>query len=177
MSNTKRSQSAGFAKALLCDAPSEELGDRAKDFDWVIGGWSAIVRDYGDDGSISETTGEWWFSWVLEGRAIQDVWIVPARVDRTTFTGEFNRYGTTIRYFDPVEQIWRVVWINPVNSVKSELAGRRQGDRIELEGTAGAERIRWSFNEISADAFVWRGEHRGADKRWLTGAEFFLKRK
>jgi len=173
----RRLRSTDFAEALISDAPSAELGDRATDFDWVIGGWSAVVRDFGCDGSVSESTGEWWFSWILEGRAIQDIWIVPPRVDRAKSTREYNRYGTTIRFFDPGEKMWRILWVNPVSGVKSELAGRREGNRIVLEGTSGTERIRWSFNDISDQAFVWRGEHQGTDKQWVVGAEFDLKRK
>ena len=73
--------------------------------------------------------------------------------------------------------MWRILWVNPVSGVKSELAGRREGNRIVLEGTSGTERIRWSFNDISDQAFVWRGEHQGTDKQWVVGAEFDLKRK
>lgn len=40
-----------FARALISSRASEELGERAADFDWLVGKWSAIVRDYNDDGT------------------------------------------------------------------------------------------------------------------------------
>jgi uncharacterized protein len=166
----------GFAQALIANAPSSELGDHAADFDWVIGAWSAVVRDYSDDGTVTEGSGEWWFSWVLEGRAVQDVWIVPARSKRGEGCCVSDRYGTTIRIFDRSDNIWRITWINPVTSKRNELSGRRQRNRIVLDGLDGADRIRWTFNDITRDSFTWRGEHQAADGSWTLGAEFILTR-
>ncbi len=46
-----------FARALISPRASEELGERAADFDWLVGKWSAIVRDYNDDGTVEENEG------------------------------------------------------------------------------------------------------------------------
>ena len=43
-----------FARALISPRASEELEERAADFDWLVGKWSAIVRDYSDDGTVEE---------------------------------------------------------------------------------------------------------------------------
>ena len=54
--------------------------DRAKDMDlygWLIGSWEMDSVHYLDDGTIQKWDGECHFGWVLEGRAIQDVWIRP----------------------------------------------------------------------------------------------------
>lgn len=45
-----------FARALISPRASEELGERAADFDWLVGKWSAIVRDYNDDGTVEENS-------------------------------------------------------------------------------------------------------------------------
>ena len=166
----------GFARALVSESPSPELGEHAADFDWLIGGWSAVVRDYSDDGNVLESSGEWWFSWVLEGRAIQDVWIVPPRDQRKGQSPPNNRYGSTVRFFDNNDHVWRITWFNPVSGKKNDLAGRRDGDRIVLEGVDGSDRIRWSFNDITQDYFVWRGEHLTNEGDWELGAEFILTR-
>ncbi len=170
------SRRALFAEALIASGPSSELGDAAKDFDWLPGGWRAIVRDYDEDGSFNENVGEWWFSWVLEGRAIQDVWIVPRRSLRSGAGLESNRYGTTIRYFDSSSGLWRIVWINPVTCKQNELCGRRDGNCISLEGRDGDDVIRWSFNDIESSNFHWKGERRNSTGEWTVGAEFFLER-
>lgn len=174
---------AGFAAALTSNRPSPELGDVAETLGWLVGGWSAEVLDFDAKGQVRRGTGEWWFSWVLEGRAIQDVWIVPARAERTDMTGTpnrtsgpSNRYGTSMRWFDRDSKQWKVVWINPVSGTMNQLAGIRNGNRIILDGTADGKRIRWSFNEIRPDSFVWRGETQENSETWKLEAEFRLRR-
>lgn len=169
----------GFATALLAAGPSREIGDAASDLGWLVGGWSAEIRDFDPDGRVRKGTGEWWFAWVLEGRAMQDVWISPPRADRAlprrpTMAGD--RYGTTIRRVDKRDGSWRITWINPVSGATNHLAGRREGDRILLIGEDDGRTIRWSFSDISADSFTWRGERQDADGAWATEAEFRLRR-
>src|SRR4051812_8763384 len=40
------------------------------------------------------------FAWVLEGRAVQDVWIMPRRGQRSG-PRPLDTYGTTLRLWDP----------------------------------------------------------------------------
>lgn len=169
----------GFASALLAAGPSPELGDAAGDLGWLVGGWSAEIRDFDADGGVRKGTGEWWFAWVLEGRAMQDVWIAPPRAGRALPrrpSAAGDRYGTTIRRLDRHAGQWRITWINPVSGATNQLAGRREGDRIVLLGEDGGNAIRWSFNDITADSFTWLGERRAADGAWATAAEFRLRR-
>ena len=175
--------SAEFARALISDAPSTELGDAAEAFGWLIGGWTAQVRDFDPDGRVRNSSGEWWFSWVLEGRAIQDVWISPPRAKRISEHGKpgdalsaNNRYGTTVRWFDRRNGVWRIVFVNPVSGAMYNLAGKWQGDRIVLLGKKNGHPIRWSFNEIQPDSFTWRGEECQSDGQWRISAEFQLRR-
>lgn len=167
----------GFAAALLAPGPSPELGAAADDLDWLVGGWEAEVRDFQPDGSVRHGTGEWWFAWVLDGRALQDVWIVPARGERGRPGGPAaaERFGTTIRRFDHAAGRWRVTWINPVSGAANQLSGRRDGDRILLAGADGGTAIRWSFNDITADGFTWVGES-AVPGGWRREAEFRLTR-
>lgn len=172
-------EGGGFAGALLAMAPSPELGTAAADLDWLVGGWSAEIRDFEPGGRVREGTGEWWFSWVLEGRALQDVWIAPPRGRRDgprDAAAADDRYGTTIRRFERDAGLWRITWINPVSGATSHLAGRRDGDRIELRGEDAGREIRWSFNDIAADSFTWLGESRASGGGWQRDAEFRLRR-
>ena len=68
-----------FLAALGSEAPP---ADRAKDMDlygWLVGSWEMQTVRHLDDGTTEESTGEIHFGWVLEGRAIQDIWIRPRR--------------------------------------------------------------------------------------------------
>jgi hypothetical protein len=171
-----------FAKALVSTGPAPELGDAVKAFGWLVGGWAAKVTDYDPGGEVRQGDGEWWFSWVLEGRAIQDVWISPSRKRRIPNEDDTyragvanNRYGSTIRWFDRKLQQWRIVWVNPVSGALNLLAGSRKGDQIELLGTEDDHPIRWTFSNIRANSFTWRGEDL-ADRKWRLSAEFQLRR-
>ncbi|WP_287319349.1 hypothetical protein [Mesorhizobium sp.] len=68
-----------FLAALGSKAPP---ADGAKDmhlYGWLIGSWEMDTIRHLDDGTTEESTGEIHFGWVLEGRAIQDIWIRPRR--------------------------------------------------------------------------------------------------
>jgi hypothetical protein len=70
-----------------------------------------------DDGKDARRAGEWHFGWALEGRAIQDVWIVPAPLASyvtATLPPSFNSYGTHVRVYDPDIDAWR----DPVEPIR-----------------------------------------------------------
>src|SRR5215831_490759 len=72
-----------FADVLLSQHAAGNLPSSASSaYDWLIGDWEVEVHDY-ENGKQYVSHGEWHFSWVLEGRAIQDVWIVPTRAERS----------------------------------------------------------------------------------------------
>jgi hypothetical protein len=97
--------------ALPADGPSLELSAEDRLYEPLIGSWSVRAVDYLDDGSKREDAGEWHFGYVLEGRAVQDVWILPSRSRRTPDTPkEYNRYGTSIRSFHPKKKRWELTW-------------------------------------------------------------------
>jgi uncharacterized protein len=165
-----------FCRALISNAPSHELDGRSADFDWLIGGWSGVVRDYSDNGTVAVNSGEWWFSWILEGRAMQDVWMVPPPSARHGASRLNNRYGTTTRRFSASGGLWCIAWINPVSGAHTELRGRRLYDRIVLEGTQGGTPIRWSFVDITPSSFRWTGERQTSESIWRLESEFILER-
>ena len=116
---------------------------------------------------------------VLEGRAVQDVFINPRRSERGPDSPRFaNWFGTTIRIYDPSIQAWRVNGVNPHDGVRAELIGRRRGEKIVQEGTfPDGTPIRWTFSEIMEDSFRWRGERLEPDgKTWRLQVAFRARR-
>jgi uncharacterized protein len=166
--------------ALHADGPSPELAPEDRIYDWLIGSWDVRVVDYLDDGSKRENAGEWHFGYVLEGRAIQDVWISPPRSLRNSATSkECNRYGTSVRALRPNDRKWDVTWINPVSGWHDRLIARRVGKDIVQEGHgAKGELIRWVFTDIEKHSARWYGESSNdGGKTWKLGAQFFLTRR
>lgn len=100
--------------------------------------------------------GELSFAWILDGMAIQDVWRVP--LDSADASRMRAFYGTTIRFYDAAIAAWRSMWIDPLNGRVRRFIGRLLDDTIVLDGIAQDPKERWTFRDIAADSFVWRGE-------------------
>jgi hypothetical protein len=117
---------------------------------------------------------------VLEGRAVQDVWIMPRCGDRRSQPDRtMNMYGTTLRSWEASSQAWRIAWTNPVNGHREEQLGRWNGSDILQEGTrADGTRTRWTFTEITTDSFHWRGEALYPNQEaWTLEGEFLATRR
>jgi hypothetical protein len=148
-----------FAAALVSAGPHRDIPDEQRIFAPFIGDWDLIVKWFDETGRITrEDEGEWHFSWILEGRGVQDVWIVPPRPVRAG-SRDLYEYGTSLRFFDSKLEAWRSTWIGPMHSVVRTFIARRIGEEVVLETTEGeVPRMRWSFADTRADSFVWRNE-------------------
>jgi hypothetical protein len=173
------SSSPSFVDALHTDGPAPDRAEKMGLYGWLIGQWEMDTVYHLDGGATRRSRGEIHFGWVLEGRAIQDVWIVPARSEHRADPpawGDF--YGTTLRVYDPALDAWHILWNDPVKQYYSRQIGRRRGRDIVQEGKddTGAA-VRWSFTEITSDSFRWLGE-RSPDggTTWQLQAEFFARR-
>jgi hypothetical protein len=169
-----------FAVALMAPGRSPEIPESADAYGWLIGSWELDCRHYaGVDISALGIRGEAHFGWVLEGRAVQDVWIMPRRSDRTADTpGTNNMYGTTLRAWDPAIQAWRISWTNPVSGHREEQIGNRSGgDVVQLGTRPDGVQTRWRFTGITAGSFHWLGETLEPDgTTWKLQGEFRARR-
>lgn len=153
--------------ALHASGPHPELADQLRLFGQFVGSWDAEVTNYLADGSRRVMAAEWHFGWVLEGRAIQDVWIAPRRGLRAGPTEELGDYGATLRFFDPKIGAWRSTWIGPCKGYVKPFIAQQVGDEIILEGSfAPGSVTRWIFSSITPDSFRWR--HIESSDRWAT---------
>jgi len=177
---TRDTQRKGdWQTVLAARGRSPEIPESAGVYGSLIGSWELDICHYLVDMTARRMKGEVHFGWVLEGRAVQDVWIMPRRSERTADVDKTaNMYGTTLRVWDPSIQAWRVTWINPVTGGRDELIGRWSGKVIVQVGRhADGAPIRWIFTEITADSFHWTGEVLQPDgKTWKLEGEFRAKR-
>ena len=166
------------ARSVLLAAPgrAKEIPETADAYGWLVGSWELDVRVYwGKDLSTRGIKGEAHFGWALEGRAIQDVWIMPRVADRTgTLDKQMNMYGTTLRVWDPSIQAWQITWTNPAGDHHERQIGRRVGrDVVQIGARPDGTPTRWTFSEITADSFHWTGEALNPDGRtWNLEGEF-----
>ncbi len=176
---TKENAVEGLSRTLLALDRSPEVPETEDVYGWLVGSWELDVHDYQPDGTVKKSNGEVHFGWVLEGRAIQDVWIMPRLSDRRPeMTKAGNRYGTTLRVWDPSIRAWRVTWINPVTGARDELVGRKSGNEIvQIGANHDGTPIRWNFSDVTSDSFRWTGESMLPDgKTWKLESEFRAKR-
>jgi len=176
---TPNTEKLEFSAAMAAPGRSPEIPESSDLYGWLIGSWELEVITYGVDVRDRHIKGEVHFSWVLEGRVVQDVWIMPRRQDRSPqLEKTLNMYGTTIRVWDAALQAWRVTWMNPVTGWRDELIGRRVGNKIVQIGThPDGTPIRWIFSEITPDSFRWIGEVLEADSTsWKIQGEFRARR-
>jgi hypothetical protein len=156
----------GFVPSLLATGPAPDRAAAMATYGWLVGGWSFDATIFGDHGATAVAGGEIHAAWVLEGRAIQDVWTLP---------GVFA--GSTLRVYDPGIDAWHILWSDPLHQYYNRQIGRRAGERIVQEGTdAAGQATRWSFNDIAGDRFRWLGEKRLADGSWQLVADFSVRR-
>jgi hypothetical protein len=149
-----------FPGLLQARGRSREVPETEDVYGWLVGSWELDVVHYkGVDVSSQKIKGEAHFSWVLEGRAIQDVWIMPRASDRK-----------------PESE--RIRWMNPVSGHEERQTGRRVGEEIvQIGARADGTPTRWRFTEITANSFHWIGEALRPDgKTWVLEGEFQARR-
>jgi len=169
-----------FSSALISNVSSDHLKLRDNIYKNLVGSWDVTAVNIVPGGEDVTQKGEWIFAWVLEGRAIQDVWIAPKRALRTKETaGPFNRYGTTIRYYHPELKTWKIFWHNPVSGAYNEMEAGLKDAEIEQTGIdKDGNHLRWIFSNIQENSFEWHAEiSYDEGKSWQLEAKFSAKRK
>ncbi|ODT29613.1 MAG: hypothetical protein ABS35_08180 [Kaistia sp. SCN 65-12] len=161
-----------FLDALRSDVPPADRAEEMALYGWLIGSWEMDTVHHLDGGLVERSSGEIHFGWVLEGRAIQDIWIRPKRPAPPTM------YGTTLRIFDPGIGGWHIIWSDPLNQDYSRQIGRAEGsDIVQIGEDSRGLKARWRFTEIAADSFHWIGEERATDvEPWQVTYEHFARR-
>jgi hypothetical protein len=180
MSPIEHAERLGFHAVLCAPKRSTEIPEPADAYGWLVGSWELdVLRYWAKDVTDRRIKGEAHFSWVLEGRAVQDVWIMPRLTDRSAnLDKNMNMYGSTLRVWDPSIQAWRITWRNPAGDHHEEQIGRRSGkDVVQIGTRPDGTQTRWTFTEIEGDSFHWLGEALEPNgKTWRLEGEFRAKR-
>jgi hypothetical protein len=155
--------------ALRAEGPDAGLAAKLNLFGQFVGSWALQVTNYFPDGGTETVPGEWRFGWVLQGRAVQDVYIARA--------GKHQEYGTAVRIYDPAADVWRIAWSGPVRGRQILLTGRPRGQEIVLEGAENTVKLRWIFSDLRGTSFRWRAlESHDDGATWTTVQEFRAQR-
>jgi hypothetical protein len=141
-------------RELVAAGPRILPGDppEARLFDRVAGSWDVDYTNIRDDGTRDKVRGELLVGWVLDGRALQDLWIQFPK------PGEDRFIGTTLRFYDADRKKWRVTWVSAIANAVTLLEGSEEDGRIALYNDSPKGRTRWTFSNITDRTFVWQGE-------------------
>lgn len=148
-----------FFEALTSKQKNIALPEEFNYFGKLIGSWKINYIDNNDSFAIN---GEWHFSWILEGMAIQDVIILPD-----------YEYGTSIRIYDPDTHAWDVAYGYTGKII--QLKARKQDGMIVLTNVEDENR-KWVFAKIECDRFHWQNITVKDNGEWHINADIYAER-
>jgi hypothetical protein len=161
-----------FADVLHAAGPDPERAAKLGLYAWLVGDWEFEITTILEDGATHGGHGEIHAGWVLQGRAIQDVWSIPEPLP-----GAGSWYGTTLRIFDPNLDAWRIFWNDPAVNFFSQQIGRARGSDIVQEGPSPkGGTMRWTFSEIEPESFHWKAERSANDVDWRKQVDIRARR-
>ena len=142
-------------------------------FGKFIGEWSLELTITNLNGISVQHKGEWHFHRILQGRAIQDVWIIP---NLNSIDGnEFHEYGTTVRTYNANTKKWKAVWVGPIQNQFFVFDIDDNNEAIILTETNNPKlEMKWSFFDIFPNSFQWKSEIRIKETgNWFTN--YYMK--
>jgi hypothetical protein len=148
----------GLIEAPHVPGPAGPHADELDLFGQFVGSWILEWAGRDPGGDPVTMTGELHFGWVLGGRAVQDIWIVPGRGQPGEGKPPLAFHGSTIRFYDAAIGAWRSTWVEPVNGRVRRFIGRFTGDEIVIVSDEDDPQLRWRFTDIGPASFRWRGE-------------------
>ena len=166
-SNNADNHKMTFIDRLTSSSPASDRAEALALYGWLNGEWEFDATVNLSDGTIYKGLGTITASWILAGRALQDVWVLPQIY-----------YGTTVRVYDPEIQAWRISWVDPYRGYYVQQIGRAADGRIVQEGVdqRGVLR-RWTFSNMAKDEFRWIGELRkAANETWQLQSDYRARR-
>ena len=159
-----------FIETLTNNSKSVELPEEFNYFGKLIVSWKF---DYVDHNISCSTKGEWHFSWILEGMAVQDVIILPSRETRTEIPHPLTEYGTTLRIYNPATHTWDIAYCYTGRIMRLE--ARKQDDMIVLTNIDD-EKKKWAFVKIEDNTFHWQNVTVKDNGEWLINADLYAVR-
>lgn len=163
-----------FIDALLFDGRSPLIPAEEDLYGCFVGDWDFDWFDRLDKPEPRHAKGEWIFRRILEGLAVQDLFICPSRATRSTAPQPDAAYGTTVRMYNPGKKAWDILYTEW--GCATRLEARAEQGRI-VQRAAGNDRLRWVFSDIGSDSFRWERMVSEDGVHWTTAAYALATRK
>lgn len=148
-----------FLKKLTSECKNTELPEEFNYFGKLVGSWKI---DYIDNSTSRTIKGEWHFSWVLEGMAIQDIIILPG-----------YECGTTLRVYNPGTHAWDIAYCFTGKIIRLE--AKKENGLIILTDIENKRR-KWVFAKIEDNNFHWQDVIVKDDGEWHINFDLYAER-
>ena len=158
---------------LGANGPDPNLKEKLMLFGQFIGDWEIEDHYTKADRTVVNMKGEAHFRWILDGKAIQDVWMGCPEGSQKNII-----FGTTIRFYDPKFNAWYSTWISPIKNIGQTFIARKVNEDIILEGkTAERYPLKWVFSQITPKSFRWHSEEtQDKGKTWKITEEMQIRK-
>jgi len=166
-----------FKSALISEKSNGELQEKLNLFGQFVGDWD-LEGIYGKNSPDEwRVPGEWLFSWILDGAAIQDVFICPSRKEREVNPHPDGEYGTTVRFYIPEKDAWDICYGG--YGFMSILEAKQVGNQIIVNNKDSSEGLnQWIFSDITQNSFHWQNRTSFDNGiTWSVIFEVFARRK
>lgn len=166
-----------FKNVLVSANINQDIPFEDDIFGQFIGNWNFDLKIYEPKGNIIELKGNWMFERTLEGRCIQDIWIVRLQGSKKN-EDEFYEYGTSIRHYNPRTRKWKVTWIGPIQNQYFIFDVESKNNEIQLKLINHDNlKMKWIFYDIKEKSFQWRSEMLLTNTcKWFTNCHMTLSK-
>ncbi len=143
--------------------PNPAAPVEVQQFGQLVGSWQCRGENLQPDGTWQESPGvsTWNWYYILDGYAVQDLWIPDTEASPNA------SQGTNLRTFDPETGIWDVVWTTQNVPAIEKYRAAYRNDEIHIYAERPATKVfpshlmHITFHNISEDHFDWKYEASG----------------
>lgn len=151
---------AAAPATLISDGPHPDAPAALMEYGQLVGNWQCKSHRLLPDGSWKQGEGlnTWTWYYVLDGRAVQDVWKPAANADGKVFP------GTNLRTYDAETGMWNIAWTITSSTRIESFKSSFRNDTIHItteraaSATFPAHMMHISFYNISENHFDWKYE-------------------
>lgn len=158
-----------FEQALVCPDRSPVIPREEDWFAPLLGDWRF---DY-SDARGRKLKGEWFFRRVLEGMAIEDIFICPSRDTKEQNPQPDGEYGVAVRMYNAARHCYDMTYVCARYTRRLEV--RREQGKIVCTRQDDPSR-KWVFLRVTEDTFHWQNVSVLQDGTWSVNCEVFATR-
>jgi len=159
-----------FVKALVSESKNVCIPEEDDWFAPLIGDWGFDYFEPYD----RHLKGEWYFRRVLDGMAIEDVFICPSRDTKVAEPQTDGEYGLAIRMYQQDKHFYDMTYVCGDYTTRLEI--HKKWDKIVCT-MLDEPRSKWIFSEITENTFHWQNLVLFEDGRWKVNCEIYAERR